>query len=71
MKNIVSFNERIFISLVEPSGSGKSLHIFDWLKIGTFQPKIVNIFNFINIINLFLDKCKRKTLQLSMELTLK
>ena len=31
-------NERIFISLVGPSGSGKSHLIFDWLKIGIFQP---------------------------------
>ena len=30
---------RTFISLVGPSGSGKSHLIFDWLKIDTFQPK--------------------------------
>ena len=34
----VSTKERVFISLVGPSGSEKSHFIFDWLKIDTFQP---------------------------------
>ena len=38
MNNITSTKERIFISLVGPSGSGKSHLIHDWLIIGTFQP---------------------------------
>ena len=38
MNKIIPTNERIFISLVGPSGSGKSRLITDWLKIGNFQP---------------------------------
>ena len=68
MNKITSNNERIFNSLVEPSGSGKSHLIFDWLKIGTFQPAFDKFFYFfINIINLFTVKCKEKTLNLSKE----
>ena len=44
MNKIKSTKERIFISLVGPSRSGKSHLIFDWLKIGTFQPAIDNFF---------------------------
>ena len=46
MNKIISTKERIFISLVGPSGSGKSHLIFDWLKIGTFQPAFDKIFYF-------------------------
>ena len=38
MNKLISTNERVFISLVGPSGSGKSHLIFDWLEIGTFGP---------------------------------
>ena len=38
MNKIISTKERFFISLVGPSGSGKSHLIFYWLKIGTYQP---------------------------------
>ena len=70
MNKIISSKEQVFISLVGPSGSGKSHLIFEWLKIGTFQPKFDKTFFFINIINLFMDKCKEKTLSLSKESTL-
>ena len=40
MNKILFTNERIFISLVRPSGSGKSHRIFSWLKIGTFLTSI-------------------------------
>ena len=46
MNKIISTNERIFISLVGPSGSGKSRLIFDWLQIGTFQPEFDKIYYF-------------------------
>ena len=46
MNKIFSTNERIFISLVGPSGSGKSRIIFDWLQIGTFQPEFDKIYYF-------------------------
>ena len=38
--------ECIFISLVGPSGSGKSHLIHDWLIIGTFQPDFDKIYYF-------------------------
>ena len=38
MNKILSTKDRIFISLVGPSGSEKNHLISDWLKTGTFQP---------------------------------
>ena len=46
MNKIFSTKERIFISLVGPSGSGKSYLIHDWLNIGTFQPNFDKIYYF-------------------------
>ena len=69
MNKKISTKEGNFISLVGSSGSGKSHLVFEWLKIATFQPKIDKTF-LINIVNLFMDKCKEKTLSLSKELTL-
>ena len=46
MNKIISTKERVFISLVVPSGSGKLHLIFEWLKIGTFQPKFDKFFYF-------------------------
>ena len=46
MNKIISTKERIFISLVGPSGSGKSHLIHDWLTIGTFQPDFDKIYYF-------------------------
>ena len=45
INKILSLKERIF-PLVGPSGSGKFYLIFDWLKIGTFQPAFEFFFNF-------------------------
>ena len=39
MNKLISTKNRVFISLVGPSETGKSQLIYDWLKIGTFQPK--------------------------------
>ena len=44
MNKIISTKERIFISLVGPSGSGKSHLIHEWLTIGTFQPEFDKIY---------------------------
>ena len=41
MNKIISTKERIFISLVGPSGSGKSHLIHDWLIIGDNLPEYV------------------------------
>ena len=46
MNKIISTKERVFISLVGPSGSGKSQLIHDWLVFGTFQPEFDKIYYF-------------------------
>ena len=46
MNKIISTKERIFNSLVGPSGSGKSHLIHDWLIIGTCQPEFDKIYFF-------------------------
>ena len=43
MNKLISTKERVFISLVGPSGSGKSHLIHDWLVFGTFQPEFDKI----------------------------
>ena len=40
------YKNRIFISLVGPSDSGKTYLIHDWLKVGTVQPKFDKIYFF-------------------------
>ena len=46
MNNLISTKNRVFISLVGPSENGNSQLIFNWLKIGTFQPKFDKIYFF-------------------------
>ena len=46
MNKIIPTDERCFISLVGPSGSGKSQLIYELLKNGTFQPPFDKIFYF-------------------------
>ena len=46
MNKLISTKNRVFISLVGPSETGKSQLISTWLKIGTFQPKFDNIYFF-------------------------
>lgn len=46
MNKIISTKERVFISLVGPSGSGKSHLIFDWFSVGTFQPAFDKVLYF-------------------------
>ena len=43
MNKLISTKNRVFISLVGPSETGKSQLIYNWLKIGTFQPKFDKI----------------------------
>ena len=63
MNKIISTKERIFISLVGPSESGKSCLIFDWLKIGTFQPAVDKIFYFYLHYQPLYSKMQRKNLK--------
>ena len=60
MNKLISTKNRVFISLVGPSETGKSQLIYNWLKIGTFQPKFDKIYFFINIPNLLTMLCKKK-----------
>ena len=46
MNKLLFTKNRVFISLVGPSETGKSQLIYDWLKIGTFQPKFDKIYFF-------------------------
>ena len=46
MNKFFSTKNRVFISLVGPSETGKSQFIYNWLKIGTFQPKFDKIYFF-------------------------
>ena len=43
---LISTKNRVFISLVGPSETGKSQLIYNWLKIGTFQPMFGKIYFF-------------------------
>ena len=46
MNKLISRKHRVFISLVGPSETGKSQLIYNWLNIGTFQPKFDKIYCF-------------------------
>ena len=46
MNKLISTKNRVFISLVGPSETGKPQLIYNWLKIGTFQPNFDNIYFF-------------------------
>ena len=46
MNKLISTKNRVFISLVGPSETGKSQLIYNWLKIGTFQPTFDKIYFF-------------------------
>ena len=39
MNNLISTKNRVLLSLVGPSETGKLQLIYNWLKVGTFQPK--------------------------------
>ena len=46
MNKLISTKNRVFISLVGPSQTGKSQLIYNWLKIGTFEPKFYKVYFF-------------------------
>ena len=46
MNKLISTKNRVFISLVGPSETGNSPLPYNWLKIGTFQPKFDKIYFF-------------------------
>ena len=63
MNKIIPTNERIFLYLVVPSGSGKSHLIFDWLKIGVFQPTFGKIFYFYQLYQPLYSQMQRKNIK--------
>ena len=46
MNKLISTKNRVFTSLVGPSQTGKLQFVYNWLKIGTFQPKFDKIYFF-------------------------
>ena len=46
MNKLISTKNRVFISLVGLSETGKTQLIYNWLKIETYQPKFVKIYYF-------------------------
>ena len=48
MNKLISTKNRVFISLVGPSETGKSQLIYNWLRIGSFQPKLDKIYFFLS-----------------------
>ena len=46
MIKLISTKMRVFFSLVGPSATEKLRFIYNWLKIGTIQPKFDKIFFF-------------------------
>ena len=55
MKKLIYTKNRVFISLVGPSETGKSQLIYTWLKIGRFQPKFDKIYFFYHYSQPFCD----------------
>ena len=46
MNKLISTKNRVFVSMVGPSETGKPQLFYNWLKIGTFQPKFEKIYFF-------------------------
>ena len=46
MNKLIATKNRVFLSLLGPSKMGKSQLIYNWLKVGTLQPKHDKIYFF-------------------------
>ena len=66
MNKLISTKNRIFISLVGPSDSGKTYLIHEWLKVGTFQLKFDKIYFSMNTLNHSMMPCKKRLIILSL-----
>ena len=60
MNKLISTKNRVFISVVGPSETGKSQLNYNWLKIGTFQPKFDKIYFFYPHSQPLYDDMQRK-----------
>ena len=61
LSKVFSTKPRVFISLVGPWETFKSLAIFNWLTIGAFQLKIDKIYFFHQHLQPFHDLMKKET----------
>ena len=60
MNKLISTKNRVFISLVVPSDIGKSQLLYNWQKIGTFQPKFDKIYFFYQQFRPLYDVMKKE-----------
>ena len=60
MNKLISTKNRVFISLVGPSETRKSQLVFNWLKVGTFQPKFDKIYFFYQHSQPFYDVMQKE-----------
>ena len=59
-EQLISTKNRVFISLVGPSETGKTQLIYNWLKIETFQPKFDKIYFFYQHSQPFYDDMQKE-----------
>ena len=60
MNKLISTKNQVIISLVSPSENRKSQLIYNWLKIGTFQPKFDKIYFFYQHSEPFYDVMQKE-----------
>ena len=60
MNKLISTKNRVFLSLVGPFETGKSQLIYNWLKVGTFQPKFDKIYFFYQHSQSFYDVLQKE-----------
>ena len=67
MKKLISTKNLVFFSLVGPSETEKSQLIYNWLKIGTFQPKFDKIYFFYHYSQPLYDVMQKEIENLEFE----
>ena len=60
MNKLISTKNRVFISLIGPSETGKLQLFYNWLKIGTIQPKFDKIYFFYQHSQLLYDVMQKE-----------
>ena len=61
MNKLIFTKNRVFVSLVGPSETGKSLFIYIWLKYGSFQPKVDKMYFFYQLSQHLYDVMRKET----------
>ena len=59
MNKLIATKNRVFMSMVGPSESGKTQLIYEWLTNGTFQPKFDKIYFFYQYYQSLYDKMQK------------